>query len=181
MYKRLEPEKTYSVYPAWIVFLSNLVSFLIYGSGFFILFRLGWIAAILYLFCIMAFELRLLSRHCVNCWYWGRMCGFGKGRLSSLLFKRGDPGKFCNNEMTWKDLIPDLFISLVPLLIGIVLMIIDFDFILLIAVIILIILSTAGNGFIRGSLTCKYCKQREIGCPADELFNKRKKPEADLK
>jgi len=26
----------------------------------------------------------------------------------------------------------------------------------------------------RGSLTCKYCQQRELGCPADLLFTKKK-------
>jgi hypothetical protein len=99
-------------------------------------------------------------------------CGFGKGRLSALFFKRGDPIKFCNNEMSWKDMIPDLLVSLVPSIIGIVLMIIKFDFTLLFAVIILIVLTTIGNGFIRGNLTCRFCKQRELGCPAEKLFSK---------
>ena len=36
----------------------------------------------------------------------------------------------------------------------------------------IVILTTIGNGFIRGTLTCKYCKQGELGCPADRLFNK---------
>jgi hypothetical protein len=74
--------------------------------------------------------------------------------------------------MSWKDMIPDLLVSLVPLIIGIVLMIIKFDFILLFASVILIVLTTSGNGFIRGNLTCKYCKQRELGCPAEKLFSK---------
>jgi hypothetical protein len=152
--------------------LSNLVSILIYSSGFFITLRLGWIAAILYLVFILAFEYKLISKHCVNCYYWGMTCGFGKGRLSALFFKRGDPAKFCNNEMSWKDMIPDLLISLVPFIIGIILMIIKFDFTLLFAAIILIVLTTMGNGFIRGNLTCRYCKQRELSCPAEKLFNK---------
>jgi hypothetical protein len=51
-------------------------------------------------------------------------------------------------------------------------MIIKFDFTLLFAAIILIVLTTVGNGFIRGKLTCRYCKQRELGCPAEKLFSK---------
>jgi hypothetical protein len=27
---------------------------------------------------------------------------------------------------------------------------------------------------VRGQLACRYCKQREIGCPAAQLFNKQK-------
>lgn len=170
----MKTTQTYDNFPVWIVMLSNLVSILIYSSGFFITLRLGWIAAILYLVFILAFEYRLISKHCVNCYYWGMTCGFGKGRLSALFFKRGDPAKFCNNEMSWKDMIPDLLISLVPFIIGIILIIIKFDFTLLFAAIILIVLTTIGNGFIRGNLTCKYCKQKELGCPAEKLFNKDK-------
>lgn len=170
----MEITKTHDNFPIWIVILSNLVSILIYSSGFIITLRLGWIAAVLYLVFIFSLEYRLISKHCVNCYYWGMTCGFGKGRLSALFFKRGDPVKFCNNEMSWKDMIPDLLVSLVPFIIGIVLMIIKFDFTLLFTEIILIVLTTIGNGFIRGNLTCRYCKQRELGCPAEKLFNKDK-------
>jgi len=38
----------------------------------------------------------------------------------------------------------------------------------------LILLTSAGNSYIRGSLACKYCQQRELGCPAEKLFNKEK-------
>jgi len=169
----MEITKTHDNFPVWLVILSNLVSILIYSSGFIITFRLGWIAAVLYLVFILAIEYRLISNHCVNCYYWGKTCGFGKGRLSSLFFKKGDPAKFCMNEMSWKDMIPDLLVSLVPFIIGIVLMIIKFDFTLLIATIVLIALTTIGNGFIRGNLTCRYCKQRESGCPAEKLFSKK--------
>ena len=169
----MEKTKTYDSFPFWIVILSNSVSILIYLSGFIITLSLSWIAAIIYLLFILALEFRLLSNHCVNCYYWGRTCGFGKGRLSSLFFERGDPSKFCEKSFTWKDMIPDLLISLIPLLIAIALMIIKFNLILLFATIIIIALTTFGNGFIRGNLTCKYCKQREIGCPAEQLFSKK--------
>jgi hypothetical protein len=168
----MQTTKTYNNFPIWTVILSNLFSILIYSSGFIITLRLGWIAAVLYLAFILALEYRLISRHCVNCYYWGKTCGFGKGRLSSLFFKRGDPSKFCEKQMSWKAMIPDLLVSLIPLLIGILLMIIEFDFILLFAAIILIALTTVGNAFIRGNLTCRYCKQRELGCPAEKLFSK---------
>lgn len=171
----METTTTHDNFPTWIVILSNLVSILIYISGFMLTLQLGWIAAVFYLIFILAFEYRLVSKHCVDCYYWGKTCGFGKGRLSSLFFKKGDPSRFCNNKFSWKDLIPDLLISLVPLIIGIIFMIIKFNFVILFAAIILIVLTTFGNGFIRGHLTCKYCKQRELGCPAEELFSKGKK------
>jgi hypothetical protein len=163
---------TYEKFPSWIVIITNLFSVSTYFLGVFIVLRLGWIAVTLYLAFILFLEYRLLSKHCVNCYYWGKVCGFGKGRISFWFFKKGDVSKFCAKEMTWKDMIPDLLVSLVPFIIGIVYLIISFDIILLIAVLLLVVLSTAGNGFIRGSLTCKYCKQKELGCPAESLFNK---------
>jgi hypothetical protein len=119
-------------------------------------------------------EYRVIRYHCINCFYWGKTCGFGKGRLSSLLFKKGDSSKFCIKEMSWRDMIPDLLVLLIPLVIGIILLIIKFDLILLSALLLLLLFSSMGNSFIRGSMTCKYCKQREIGCPAEMLFNKGK-------
>ena len=170
----MKTTETHENYPIWIVILSNIVSILIYTSGFIITLRLGWIAAMLYLVYILALEYRLISKHCVNCCYWGMTCGFGKGRLSALFFKRGDPVKFCINEMSWKDMIPDMLVSLLPFLIGIVMMIIEFKFTILAATIVLILLTTFGNGFIRENLTCRYCKQKGLGCPAEKLFTKDK-------
>lgn len=164
--------KYYENFPVWIVILSNLVALSIYGLGFLIMIKLGVIASFFYLIYVAILEFRLLNSHCVNCYYWGKTCGFGKGRLSSIFFKRGDISKFCAKDFTWKDMIPDLLLTLIPVATGIYLLIVNFDIIILIAIILLIILTTAGNGFIRGQLACKFCKQGELGCPAEKLFNK---------
>lgn len=164
----------YENYPAWNVILSNLVSLGIYGLGLLIIYRLGLVFAILYLVYILLFELRLIGSHCTNCFYWGKVCGFGKGKISSWFFRKGDISKFCEKEFNWKDMIPDLLITMIPLTIGIILLIIKFNLLLLFALLLLILLTTVGNGYVRGSLTCKFCKQKELGCPADVLFTKKK-------
>ena len=168
----METVKGHENYPFWVVILSNLVSLSIYGLGFIIIIRLGLIVSFLYLIYALILEYRLIRYHCANCYYWGKTCGFGKGRVSSIFFKRGDISKFCIKDMSWKDMIPDFLVTLIPIVIGIFLLIVKFDFILLIAIVLLIILTTAGNGFTRRQLTCKYCKQGELGCPASKLFNK---------
>lgn len=170
----MESTKRFENYPFWITLLSNIVSLGIYGLGFFIIFQLGWIYAIIYLLYILVLEFNLIRNHCTSCYYWGKTCGFGKGRISSVFFKKGDVKKFCKDKMTWKDLIPDMLVSAIPIITGIILLILSFNFILLAAVLLIILLMTFGNSFIRGKLTCKYCKQRELGCPADALFNKPK-------
>jgi hypothetical protein len=166
--------KKYENFPWWIVVISNAVSLSIYVLGFTIMLRLSWIISILYLIGLLIFEIRLIRNHCVDCYYWGKTCGFGKGRLSSLFFKKGDTSRFCSGKMSWKDVVPDMLISFVPTITGIVLLILKFDLLILISLILILLLSTMGNGFIRGNLTCKFCKQKDIGCPADKLFNKNK-------
>ena len=164
----------YSRYPAWIVLLANLNTFLIYGSGLFILWTAALPAAVVYLAYLAAIEIRLLSRHCVSCIYYGSVCGFGRGWISSIFFRKGDSSKFCEKDFTWKDMIPDLLVSLIPLLAGIVLLVFKFSFVIMALLALIIILNTAGNSYIRGSLTCRYCKQRELGCKAHELFSQGK-------
>ena len=165
--------KRYEDFPLWIVLLSNLHSFLLYGLGFAIMLRVGLVFALLYLAYIIVLEIRLLRYHCVDCYYWGRNCGFGQGKLSALFFKKGDVASFCSKGITFKDMIPDLLVSLIPILTGIMLIIIDFDVKTLAAVILLVLLTTAGNAYIRGTFACRYCKQRDLGCPAEKLFNKK--------
>jgi hypothetical protein len=168
----METSKKFEDYPTWTVILTNLFSLAIYALGIAIMIRVGVVFAILYLIYVLILEYRVMRYHCINCYYWGKKCGFGKGRLSAIFFKRGNISKFCIKDMSWKDMIPDLLVTLIPIVVGIVLVIINFSFVLLLAILLLIILTTIGNGYIRGTLTCKYCKQKVLGCPADKLFNK---------
>jgi hypothetical protein len=160
-------------YPFWIVAVSNSPSILIYIFGIIIMAQLGWAAAILYVVYFIILEFRVLKNSCVNCYYWGKICAFGKGIISSQFFKKGLILHFCSNELTWQDLIPDLLIPAIPFLTGIILIFVDFKFITLIAMALIAFLSTKGNEYVRGKLACFYCRQRELGCPAFELFNKK--------
>lgn len=159
----------YENYPLWMVILTNIHPISIYILGAFILSGLGIIFTILYLLFCLCMEIRLL-KSCVNCHYYGKTCAFGKGRLSALLFKRGDPDLFYQEDITWYAVLPDFLVLLFPLAGGIILIISSFNWITLLLIISILILSLAGNAFIR-SLTCKYCRQRELGCSAFELFS----------
>ena len=162
-------------YPCWIILISNLVSIAIYLIGAFIIYQLGTIWLLFYLFYIFGLEIRLMKRSCANCYYYGKYCAFGKGKISSLFFKRGNSHKFIKDKITWKDILPDFLVSIIPIIAGIVLLILNFNWLIISLIVLLIILTSAGNGFVRGSLACKFCKQREIGCPAEQLFNRAKK------
>jgi hypothetical protein len=166
-------KKTYfEDYPLRIVFFSNLVSLLIYLIGAFIIYQIGLAWLILYFIFIGILEFRLISRHCVNCYYYGRVCAFGKGKICSIFFEQGDLNEFCRQQLTWKDIAPDFMVSLIPAVIGIILLIKDFSLLLLSLVISLFVLTFAGNAMVRGKFACRFCKQGQIGCPAQKLFGK---------
>lgn len=165
--------KSIESYPAFVVIISNLVSVVIYGTGFLLLLKTGILFSFIYLLYVLILEIRLIKNHCTNCYYWGKTCGFGKGRISSLFFRKGDVSRFCNNKITWTNMIPDVLVWLIPFLTGVVLLFQSFNWAVMISMLILLIFSFAGNAFVRGKLTCGVCRQKEIGCPADQLFNKK--------
>jgi hypothetical protein len=159
----------YENYPIWMVILSNTLSISTYIIGAFILYGFGIIFSVLYLLFCLFMEIRLLKKGCANCYYYGKTCAFGKGRLSSYLFKRGDVSMFSAKEISWYHMLADFMVFLFPLAGGIILLFYKFDWIILLLIIIILILSLGGNALVR-SVSCRRCKQRELGCPAADLF-----------
>jgi hypothetical protein len=167
--------KCYEDYPYSFVIGSNLIQLLLYAIGAYIVYLLGPVWLALYIIFILILEIRLLKMSCINCYYYGKLCAFGRGKLCALLFKKGEPKKFIEKQITFKDIIPDFLVTMIPLIIGIYLLYNNFTWILLVLLIILVILGFPVTGYIRGSVACKHCKQREIGCPAEQFFQKKKK------
>lgn len=163
--------KCFENYPMKTVAISNLVSISIYLIGSYIIYQIGALWLIAYVAYIAFLEIRLL-RNCAECYYYGRLCAFGQGRLSSAIFKKGNPKNFSQRKIAWKDILPDFMVSIIPMLVGIWLLIMRFNFLLLAMIVVLFLLTSAGNGFVRGSLACNHCKQRELGCPAERLFKR---------
>ena len=161
----------YENYPWHIIAIANLMNLVIYASGAIIMAKLGLIPLFLYMVYLIVLEVRLLKVSCTKCYYYDRYCAFGKGKLSAIFFKKNDPSLFSKKNFTWYSMIPDMLISVIPALIGIYLLIFDFNWIILSMMIILIALTSFGNGMVRGSLACNHCKQKKLGCPADQLFN----------
>jgi hypothetical protein len=167
---------SYESFPLPIVLLSNVVAIAIYVIGAYILAGLGIWWAVLYLVYCGWIEVRVYKHSCVNCSYYGKVCAFGKGKLCSLIFEKGDPQKFAQTQIRWFDLVPDFMVAILPTIGGIVLLATAFSWIVLALLATLLVLSFGGNALIRGSFACKYCKQKELGCPAEKLFSKGPKP-----
>lgn len=157
-------------FPRWMVASTLLVQLAVYALGGFIILRLGAVFLAIYLAFILILEYRLVRHHCVNCYYYDRLCCFGRGKICAVFFGKGDPKKFPERKIGWADILPDFLVSLIPLLIGIILLILRFDIILLTVMIALAVLAFPVQGFIRGRWSCRFCRQRELGCPAERLF-----------
>ncbi|WAC05375.1 MAG: hypothetical protein OS112_01725 [Methanoregula sp.] len=163
----------YDQYPVWMVLVSNLLSISVYVIGAVIISQIGLIWLVLYVLFILILEVRLVRGHCVDCYYYGKTCAFAKGRLSCMFFPRGKPEQFYNRTITWKDIVPDFLVFIIPVLVGTGLLIHDFSWTLLVLIIILFFLGFAGNAVVRGQIACRYCRQKRIGCPAQRLFEKK--------
>lgn len=165
--------KYYNSYPLPLVMTANLLSLLIYLFGLYIISFLGKSALTLFAFYILWLEYRVLSYSCRNCCYYGKLCAFGKGKLCALFFKKGNPKIFAQRTATWKDILPDFLVFLIPFTIGNLVLLKNFNLHLSLSLLALFLLSFFGTPLIRGKLSCKYCKQRERGCPAEKLFRKK--------
>ena len=161
-------------YPVSTIFISNFVSLTIYGIGAYIMFWVGVASLTIYLAFIFVMEIFLYTKSCKDCYYYGKLCAFGKGRIACLITKKGDPDDFAKRPVSWRSVVPDLLVTLIPMITAVVLMIVDFHWILPIMLVLLILLTSAGNSYVRGYRACKHCRQRELGCPAEKLFNKNK-------
>jgi len=160
--------------PWWMVAICNAVGLAIYAIGLYLMGRMGIVWGMLYAaYCIWV-EWRLLSGSCRSCYYFGKRCGFGKGRVCSWFFTKGSEQCFCTKQFSWWDVLPDFMVSLVPLGVGITMLTRSFSWLVLLLIMTLVFLGPVGTGFVRGQLACKYCKQRELGCPAEQLFSKTK-------
>lgn len=168
----MEPPTPYERFPWPLVLLANGVTLLIYGIGTYLLSGLGLWWALAYLAYCGWVESRVLTKSCVNCYYYGKVCCFGKGRLCALIFKRGDPQKFAETTVSWFDLAPDFMVLVLPVVGGVVQLVGDFSGLTLALLVVLVALSFGGNAVVRGSFACRHCKQRAIGCPAEKLFSK---------
>jgi len=98
----------------------------------------------------------------------------GKGKIAPLFIKKGDIKKFANRNISIVHMIPDFLVIILPLFGGVILLILDFSILVLSLMVFILVLFFGGTAVIRGTFACKYCKQKDIGCPAYAIFNKKK-------
>jgi hypothetical protein len=167
--------KGYECYPWWTVLLTNIVSLSVYAAGAYLLYLIWpWLALIFIVFMIYL-ETSIYREGCVNCYYYGRVCAFGRGKIAKVFLKKGNAKKFCEKEVGFKDFIPYSIANFIPLIAGIYLLILDFRWWILAIALWPLIVLFFGNPILFGELACKNCRQAEICCPVCQFFMKREK------
>jgi len=168
----MEASKTFENFPFPMIVFAVFVNVSIYSLGVYILSGYGPLMAALYLLYCIGNEIHVMKKSCVDCYYYGKWCALGRGKVAPLLFKRGDPVRFTAKTISWKELLPDMLVLVIPLVGGITLLIRGFSWSVTMLLSVLLALSLGGNYFVRSQVACKYCNQRELGCPAEQFFSK---------
>lgn len=169
----MKKKSLFENYPWQTIVLSILHQLAIYVIAGIIIFDFNLAWFFLYLFYVIVLEITFYPRACVYCYYYGKWCFMGKGKVAALLFEKQNPQKFCERQANFKNMLPELLVVIVPIILGIILLIQSFSWFILVLIILDIFLMTWGNSYVRGKLACPHCKQGKICCPANKMFQKK--------
>jgi hypothetical protein len=165
--------KVFENYPTWMVFVTNLVSVSVYLDSLFLIYLVWPVLVIPFFIYMVCLELSVYREGCVNCYYYGKVCAFGRGKTAKIFLRKGDPKKFTEKTVGFRDFLPSSLVSIVPLAAGILLLLQEFDWIILGLMVWPLIVMFLGNPVIYGEMACPNCKQAQICCPVCEFFKKR--------
>lgn len=151
-------------YPKAGTILGNLIMILWIALGTIACWFLYPLAAWIYLtFAIIMVFVVLRKLVCQNCYYYGKRCALGWGKLSALFFKKGSIGDF--HKSIGIKLAPFTYglLTLIPLVLIAISIFGEFS-ILKISVLVLLLLISFYSGAVSRKKTCADCKMRLI-CP----------------
>ena len=149
-------------YPKAVVIIRWIILLLAFALGIYALLRLHYIFAILYIvYSVMALTLILPLSRCGSCFYHGKLCNTGWGKIAAYFFKKGDESKYVDyyNYAIFLHLL-----WLVPLLIAALQMIRKRD-VLALSIFAVYLLILFVEKITLKRLCCKRCHQRDF-CPA---------------
>jgi len=101
------------------------------GPGIYLLSRINIIFPGLFIIYLIALEISVYKEGWVCCYYYGKRCASGRGKIVSKIFKKDDPKKFCERQVTIKNFIPTLLVTIIPVVTGIYLLLQSFSYMIL--------------------------------------------------
>lgn len=158
-------------FPAWWIVLENIGLIVNWGIGFILLlpFKYNGVSVIswLYLIVLVIVQILLKKHNCSTCYYYGKWCHLGWGKLTCLLFKQdsGNPETGIKLAISYILQLPVILIA--ALAAG---FLYDFNFISVVLLIIFMILNLL-QGVVLRKKGCALCKARYI-CKGSAASNK---------
>lgn len=155
-------------YPKRGIIFSNIIMLLWFALGTIACWYFYPLAAWIYLaFALIMVYIVLRKVVCINCYYFGKLCAFGWGKLSAKMFKKGKIEDF--NESIGIKLAPLTYVLLliIPLVLIIISIIQEFSWYKISVLIPLLLVSIYSVGISRKA-TCSKCKMRLI-CPGSAV------------
>lgn len=155
-------------YPMAGIILGNLVMILWIALGtlacWFFYPIVAWIYLVLAVIMVYIILRKLV---CTNCYYYGKWCAIGWGKLSALLFKRGNIEDF--EKSIGIKLAPLTYglLALIPLVLIVISIVLSFSLYKVIVLVLLLLISFYSTTISRKK-TCKKCKMRLI-CPGSAV------------
>jgi hypothetical protein len=160
-------------YPIKIVCVSATLTIISYLLGTFVFYVLNPILGLIFFLLAVSTLIISLKLRCTNCYYLGKYCNFGLGKLAAILFKKGDSNEFSDPKKVITTAILSFGTMLLPIIAGIGLILFDFSLINLGLLIIYILFGIVPNFFVRGNF-CDKCMQGQLGCPSyDQMIKGR--------
>lgn len=162
-------------YPLSTVFVFQFVSLVNYAIGIYLLYQISVLFSMIFVFYILIMEFSVYKEGCVSCCYYGRRCMSGRGKIAAKFFNKEDPKRFCEKQVTWKNLLPQILLSLIPIIAGVYLLVYEFSWLVVGLILVPVLTWFVLNPMMYGKLGCLHCKQGRICCPANDFFGKKKK------
>ena len=125
------------------------------------------IAWIYLAFAIIMVGVILRKLVCTNCYYYGRWCSTGWGKLSALLFKQGNMENFDTSIGIKLAPLTYGLLTLIPLICIVISMVQGFT-VPKIVVLVLLLLVAFYSGFVRRKKVCANCKMKLV-CPGSAV------------
>jgi len=147
-------------YPKASVILGNLAMILWIALGTIACWFLYPLVAWIYLaFALVMVGIVLRKLLCTNCYYYGKWCGIGWGKLSALFFKKGDVEGF--NTSIGQKLAPLTYgiLSLIPLILIVISIFHEFTISKIVVLLLLLLVSFYSGTFSRKK-ACAKCKMK---------------------
>jgi hypothetical protein len=158
-------------YPLRIVCISASLTIISYLAGAFIIYFFNPVLSAFYLILAALTLVVSMKLRCTHCYYFGKFCNFGLGKLAKFFFRKGEPSEFRNHKKVIITAILSFGTMLIPVFIGILMLVTDMTISNLGLLLGYILIGIAPNFLVRGNF-CDKCMQGQLGCPSYERMIK---------